>query len=154
VKAREIAKNTERDVCYGCRPDEWGDDSGRVWAAVEESVKRFVKMNQENIVRSDKEKIASASYSGGMIDMIMVIKCALGNWAVGQLVSEIEKWHRTDQESDVEDEEPEDEISQKGVPGPEGISQEDAKDLGERIASWMADQQKGSKGQLRDPMFA
>jgi hypothetical protein len=82
--------------------------------------------------------------------MIMVIKGALGNWAVEQLLSELERWHRVGPSDDG----PEVEVSVKGGPGKEGISPEDAKALGEKIANWMADRKRGVKEQVRDPMFA
>jgi len=144
--------DAEDDTCYGCGPNEWGENSERVWAAVEESVERFVEMNTENIGRSTREKIASASYSGGMIDMVMVIKHALGNWAVGQLLDELERWQRSD---DCEDDEgSEVEISIHGGPGDGKVTPEDVGELGEKVSEWMIEKKEGARRQERDPMFA
>ncbi len=150
--ADKTPENMEDNTCCRCGPNEWGEDSDRVWAAVEESVERFVEMNTENIGRSTKEKVASASYSGGMIDMVMVIKHALGNWAVGQLLDELERWQRSD--DCEEDEDSEAEISIHGGPGEGKVTPEDVKELGEKVSEWMQERNANGKRQTRDPMFA
>lgn len=155
TRDRSASRRTDEDLCYGCREDEWGEDSERVWAAIDESVKRFVSLNQENIGKSGKEKIASASYSGGMIDMVMVIKHALGNWAVGQLLDELERWQaRDDEEDDVEEEEDSVlEIGVRGGPGNDSVAPEVTRELDEKIAYWMEQHKVDTRRQVQDPMF-
>ena len=65
----------------------------RVDSAVQESVRRFVAVNRENIRGSPRERVAAASYGGGMMDMVAIIRDALGRWAVEQLLDELERWN-------------------------------------------------------------
>lgn len=150
VKVKGKSQDFEDDKCYGCGPNEWGENSEKVWAAIEESVRRFVEMNQKNIQRSDKEKIASASYSGGMIDMIMVIKNALGNWGVEMLLGELETW----QKRGPPEKRPRVEVSVHGGPGPDEVTPEDARELGEKIADWIAKRKADGRNHGDDPMYA
>jgi hypothetical protein len=138
------------DLCYGCGPDEWGEHSKRVWAAVDESARRFLEANEQNIRSSDKEKIASASYSGAMIDMMMILKAAMGKWAVGQVVGELEAWHRSVPCGGR----PRVKVSVEGDVRIGDVSPEEAKDLGEQIARWLEERKTNGKKQGKDPMFA
>ena len=130
-----------------------GGNEARVEHAVKESVARFVRANKDNIARSTKEKVAAASYGGGMFDVITLTRSALGRWAVEEVLRELVRWN-----------------SIKPVGGGEqvrvdvggvdtgGLSKEDAKALGEQIAKWVEERKaKGSKNaahHLKDPMFA
>lgn len=118
-------------------------------AAVEASMQRFVEANQENIRKSSKDRVASASYCGGMVDMITIVRSALGKWAVEQLLAELERWNRTS----VEEKMPEVKINVSGIEM-SGVSPEDAKELGEQIAKWIQTRKGPGKRYSADPMFA
>lgn len=109
-----------------------------------------MEANQGNISQSDKGKIASASYSGAMIDMMMVLKAALGKWAVGQVVGELERWHRSAPPGDS----PHVKVSVSGDPRVGEVSPEDARELGEKIAKWLEERKVNGKRQCKDPMYA
>jgi hypothetical protein len=128
---------------------EQDENEDEIKTAIEESMRRFLDNNRGNILKSSKERIASASYCGGMFDMIMLIRSALGRWAVEELLRELEKWNRIG-------------FVGKGtqvrvnVTGAEmgGISQEDAKELGKQIAKWIDERKCNGKRECKDPMFA
>jgi hypothetical protein len=145
----EFWKDEDEECC--CRGnDEWGERSERVFEAVHESVRRFVKVNEENIRKSSKEQIAESSYGGGMIDMIGVIRNALGNWALEQLLIELEEWQRAD---DAEDDSAE-EVLSRNSPSSEGVSQRDATEPVEKIDRWMQERKRDGRTSGSDPMFA
>jgi len=117
--------------------------------AIEASMRRFVENNRENIAKSSKEKTASASYCGGMFDMIMLIRGALGRFAVEQLLIELERWNRVEpvgKGTQVR-------VDFAGVEM-DGLSKEDAKELGVHIAKWIDERKNNGKKQCKDPMFA
>ncbi len=116
--------------------------------AVQESMRRFVESNKENIRRSSKEKVASSSYCGGMVDMITLIRSALGRWAVEQLLVELEEWNRAPAVGDGNQVRIQVEPSELG-----GLSREDAEELGEQIAKWIGERTANGKKQSKDPMF-
>jgi hypothetical protein len=126
------------------------DNSPRLKAAVEESLRFFVEANRGNIRKSGKEHIASASYCGGMVDMVMVIKNALGNWGVDQLLTELESCNSRRFEGGS----PEIRIRVAGGSAHGGLGPEDAKELGEQIVRWIEQRKSGGKEQDKDPMFA
>ncbi len=117
--------------------------------AVKESMRRFVRNNKDKIRKSTKEKVASSSYCGGMVDMITLIRSALGRWAVEQLLEELEEWNRAQQVGNESQVRVMVEPSELG-----GLSPEDAKELGEQIAKWIGERTSNGKKQSKDPMFA
>jgi len=117
--------------------------------AVKESMRRFVENNKDKILKSTKEQVASASYCGGMVDMITLIRSALGRWAVEQLLVELEEWNRAPQAGNESQVRISVEPSELG-----GLSQEDAEELGEQIAKWIGERTANGKKQSKDPMFA
>jgi hypothetical protein len=126
------------------------DNNPRLKAAVEESLRFFVEANSENIRKSGKENIASASYCGGMIDMVMVIKNALGNWAVNQLLTELEGCNSRRSGGSV----PEIRIRVPGSTAQGEMGPEDAQELGKQIVRWIEERKNGGRKQEKDPMFA
>jgi hypothetical protein len=148
--AKKESKGSEDESCYGCRPDEWGEDSDKVWAAIDESVRRFVKVNQENIRRSGKEKIASASYSGGMIDTLMIVKNALGSMGIEHALMELERWHRRGPPQEP----PKVEITVRGAPGSAKASEEVARQLQAKISKYMEEKKRTGSKLTKDPMYA
>lgn len=121
--------------------------------AIKESVKRFVKSNLENIGGSTKEKIAEASYGGGMMDMVTLLRSALGRWAVEELFRELVRWNSLESVGGKE-------RVRVDVGGLDsgGLSREDAKELGEQIVKWIEEKKSraagADRGQTSDPMFA
>jgi len=85
-----------------------------------------------------------------MVDMVMVIKNALGNWAVDQLLTELENCNRRRSPASV----PEIRISVPGDVARGGMGPEDTKELGEQIVRWIEERKNGGKKQSKDPMFA
>lgn len=117
--------------------------------AVKESMRRFVENNKDKIRKSTKEQVASASYCGGMVDMITLIRSALGRWAVEELLVELEEWNRTAPSGKEPQVRVKVEPSELG-----GLSQEDAEELGEQIAKWIGERTANGKKASKDPMFA
>ena len=134
---------------YRCVENDPGECEAEIRVAIEESVRRFLKTNQDNIRKSRKEMIASASYSGGMVDMIEVVRSALGRWAVGQLLAEIAIQQRVEDQGGM----PECRLCVSASAGVAGITTEDAKELGEQIAKWIEGRNGKGKNQTKDPMF-
>jgi hypothetical protein len=126
------------------------DNDPRLRAAVEASLHFFVEANRGNIRESGKEDIASASYCGGMVDMVMVLKNALGSWAVDQLLTELELCNRRRSQGSA----PEITIRVPGGVAQGEMGPEDAKELGEQIMRWIEERKNGVKRQDKDPMFA
>jgi len=126
------------------------DNNPRLKAAVEESLRFFVEANRGTIRKSGKEDIASASYCGGMVDMVMVIKNALGNWAVDQLLTELENCNSRRFGGSA----PEIRIRVPGGAAQAEVGPENVKELGEQIVRWIEERKNGGKKQARDPMFA
>ena len=126
------------------------EDDPRVKAAVQESLRFFMEVNRENIRRSSKEHIAVASYCGGMMDMVMVIRNVLGIWGVDQLMTELERFNSRRSSGSA----PEIRITIPGGTAQGGMKPEDAKELGEQIARWIGERSNGTKKQAKDPMFA
>lgn len=147
-RKRETKKNEPDETC-GCKQGFLDEHEGRVRAAVKESVARFVANNRANIQRSTKEQVAIASYGGGMVDMVMLVRSALGRWAVEQMLMELENWNAS-KESCAS---PSVNINIK-ADGKGGISQEQVKELGEHIAEWLAKKNGNGKKRSSDPMFA
>ena len=117
--------------------------------AVKKSMRRFVENNKDNIRKSTKEKVASSSYCGGMVDMITLIRSALGKWAVQQLLEELEEWNRAPAVGDRNRVRIQVEPSELG-----GLSKEDAEELGHQIAKWIDERTADGRKQSKDPMFA
>lgn len=126
------------------------DNDPRLKAAVEESLRFFVEANRGNIRKSGKEHIASASYCGGMVDMVMVIKNALGNWAVDQLLTELESCNGRRSQGSA----PEISVRVSGGSALAEVGPEDAQELGEQIVRWIEERKNGGKKPDKDPMFA
>jgi hypothetical protein len=140
----------EDEECCCCGDDELGERDERIFEAVHESVRRFVKVNEENIRKSSKEQIAESSYGGGMIDMIGVIRNVLGNWGLEQLLVELEELQRAD---DVEDDS-EEEVGSWDSPSSDGVPQRDPTELVEKIDRRMQERKRGGRTGASDPMFA
>ncbi|MCX6659117.1 MAG: hypothetical protein NTX81_01865 [Candidatus Bathyarchaeota archaeon] len=147
----KVRKSRKNSVNKGCsRGQEFLDEHGdEISTAVKESVARFVTANCENIRRSTKEQIAIASYGGGMTDMVMLVRRALGRFAVEQLLIELENWSAAEESSVAPSIKINVTTDEKGE-----ISQEQVKELGEQIAKWVAEKKNNGKRQCKDPMFA
>ncbi len=113
-------------------------------------MRRFIGCSEENIRRSDKKRIASASYGGAMIDILMVVKSALGKWAVGEILDELEGW----QKDGGPEGPPQVRVDVRGGSGKGAMSPETLKSLGDHIARWLEGQKEDGKGRPKDPMFA
>lgn len=150
AKSARNAMDLVKAPFCSCGPDELGEQSDEIRAAVEESKRRFLVNNRENIRRSGKERIASESYCGGMVDTIMTVGSALGKWGVEQLLTELEKRQRMEDSGEAVH------VRVNVMPGHEraGISPEDAKELAEQIARWIEGRKGNGKKQGKDPMFA
>jgi len=148
TKARKENKLDSEPFFDGGRVEK-DEHEDEIKKAIEESMRRFLENNRDNILKSGKERIASASYCGGMFDMIMLIRSALGRWAVEELLTELAKWNRTSSAGNGAQ-------VRINVTGAEtgGISQEDAKELGEQIAKWIDERKGHGKRECKDPMFA
>jgi len=147
----KVRKPKKSSADQGCsRRQEFLDEHGEeISTAVKESVARFIKTNRENIQRSTKEQIAVASYGGGMTDMVMLVRSALGRFAVEQLLIEIENWSAAEASSAAPSVKINITTDEKGE-----TSQEQVKELGEQIAKWVAEKKNNGKKQCKDPMFA
>jgi len=147
----KVRQSTKNSVNKGCsRGQEFLDEHGEeISTAVKESAARFVAANRENIHRSTKEQIAIASYGDGMTDMVMLVRSALGRWAVEQLLIELENWSAAEESSAAPSVKINITTDEKGE-----ISQEQVKELGEQIAKWVAEKKNNGKKQCKDPMFA
>jgi len=150
TKSARNAKDLVKAPSCSCGPDELGEQSEEIKAAVEESKRRFLENNRENIRRSGKERIASESYRGGMVDMIMTVRNALGKWGVEQLLTELEKRQRMEDSGEAVH------VRVNVMAGHEraAFSPEDAKELGQQIAKWLEERKGKGKSQGKDPMFA
>jgi hypothetical protein len=148
-KGKTLERSPVAHYC-GWGPEEWGQMGQKVMAPVDESMRRFVKCNRENVERSRKGKIASASYCGGMIDMIIVVRNALGNWAVGEMLGELERWHMMTPAERT----PGVTVNVPTGPGAQPVSSEDAKELEYQIAKWLEKRKGGSTRRGKDPIFA
>ena len=146
----QIAKKPVDSECSNCAERNSGEYEEEIRVAVVESVRRFLVTNQANIKRSSKEKIASASYSGGMVDMIETVRSVLGKWAVGQLLTELASQQRADDQSET----PQCRVSVSASARMAGLTPEDAKELGVQIAKWIEGRKGNGKKQAKDPMFA
>jgi hypothetical protein len=150
TREAQIAKKPVDDECCDCTEKDTGEREEEIRVAIQESVRRFLETNQGNICKSSKEKVASASYSGGMVDMIEVVRSVLGKWAVGQLLTELAIHQRADDQSGT----PQCRVSVSASTGMAGITPENAKELGEQIAKWIEERKGNGKKQSKDPMFA
>ena len=148
-KAENAHRKIERDTDMSCScelVDELGEE---MEAAVSQSVARFLTANRMKIQASSREKIATASYGGGMMDMAMLVRHALGRWALEQLLIELESWIEDD-----DDEDSEVFVSGKvNTSGGEEISSEHVSEAANRVGSWISDK-KITRRQSDDPMFA
>ena len=150
TKEAQNAKKPVDDECCSCAEKDSVECEEEVRAANGESVRRFLGTNQENISKSSKEQIATASYGGGMMDTIATVRSALGKWAVEQLLIELGRRQKSDDSS----EELHCNIRVTSSSGTEGLSPEDAKELGEQIAKWIEGRNGNGKRQGKDPMYA
>lgn len=150
TREAQTAKKPGDDECCSCSEKDSGEFEEEIKAAVEESARRFLETNQENISKSSKEKIASASYSGGMVDMIEIVRSVLGKWVVGQLLTELASQQRADDQGETS----QCRVSVSASARMAGLTPEDAKDLGEQIAKWIEGRKGIGKKQSKDPMFA
>lgn len=148
AKVRKQMKSSLDKSCSRRREllDEHGDE---ISTAVKRSVARFVKANRENIQRSTKEQIAIASYGGGMMDMVILVRSAIGRWAVEQLLIDLENWSAAEESGAGPPARINIMTDEKGE-----ISQEQMKELGEQIAKWVAEKKNNGRKQCKDPMFA
>jgi hypothetical protein len=149
-KAAQVAKKPVDNECCSCTERNSGEYEEEIRVAVMESVRRFLETNQGNIRKSSKEKTASASYSGGMVDMIETVRSVLGKWAVGQLLTELASKQRADDQSET----PQCRVSVSASARMAGLTPEDAKELGLQIAKWIEGRKGNGKNQAKDPMFA
>jgi len=143
------AKKSRREQVYSPSCEFKTKHEDAVRTAVEESMRRFLENNRDSIKRSSKQKVASASYCGGMVDMITLIRSALGRWAVEELLVELEEWNRAPAAGSQSQVRVRVDPSELG-----GLSEEDAEELGEHIAKWIEERTSNGKQQHKDPMFA
>ena len=149
TRKAQIGKKPEDNECCSCTEKDSVECEEEIRAAIEESVRRFLRTNQENISKSGKEQIATASYVGGMMDTIATVRSALGRCAVEQLLIELGRRQKSDDSS----EELHCNIRVASSPETEGLSPEDAKELGEQIAKWIKGRKGNGKRHGKDPMF-
>jgi hypothetical protein len=138
-----------------CSEDEESRHDDRALAAIGRSVAAWTKANAEPIKSSSPEECAAKSYMGGMFDMLMVSRHALGIWGAEQIVSQLERMsceygpvapdeHEAPGEIRVR-------ISSKGKSQEEVV--EEAKELGMHIAKWVKERSESVKKKGKDPMF-
>ena len=138
----------EGNVDMSCTCELADELAEEIEEAVKQSVARFLTANRRNIQLSSKEKIARASYGGGMIDMAMLVRHALGRWALEQLLIELESWIEEEDDDEEPFVHPGVSYSDKGEISPEYV-----RDTVEPNGTWVSEE-KRTKKQLGDPMFA
>lgn len=146
----DIPSEGTADISHGCECELVDEMGEAISLAVQEGVARFLAANRGNIQTSSKEQIAMASYGGGMMDMVMLVRNALGRWAVEQLLIELESWN---DEEDEEDAEPFLNIATKTAEKGE-MGRERMNGPAEQIGDWVSERKGNGRKPSEDPMFA
>lgn len=134
----------------GIDRDEYDD---RYESVVDRNVESYMKRFAEAIRSRSKEDVAAYSYGGGMLDAIRVTHDVLGVWGAEQLCRGLERELETEAREEVGAPGAGVSIQVRAGPGQQGLSAEEAKELGEKLAGWLVDRKNGHGRKRRDVMY-
>lgn len=150
---RKRRKPLRDGMVEDCVTEEERAHEERAFEVISRSSQSWMRENKEDIRKASGEECAQKSYMGGMLDMLMVARHALGLWGADQLVSHLDRMggHSCAEGPREGPGEIRVRIASDGKSKEEIV--EEAKELGIQIARWIQEKNARGRRQARDPMF-